>query len=85
MNYQERLLKAIPGGAHTYSRGYDQFPSNAPEILQRGKGVHVFDPKGEKFLDYGMGIRAVNLGYAEDKIDEAAINQIRNGTNLTRP
>ena len=45
MNYQERLLKAIPGGAHTYSRGYDQFPSNAPEILQRGKGVHVFDPK----------------------------------------
>jgi glutamate-1-semialdehyde 2,1-aminomutase len=36
--YQERLLKSIPGGAHTYSKGYDQFPSNAPEILEYGKG-----------------------------------------------
>jgi glutamate-1-semialdehyde 2,1-aminomutase len=85
MKYQERLLRAIPGGAHTYSRGYDQFPSNAPEILEGGKGVHIFDHRGEKYLDYGMGIRAVNIGYAEDKIDEAAIKQIRNGTNLTRP
>ena len=41
MNYQERLLKAIPGGAHTYSRGFDQFPVNAPQILARGK-VHTF-------------------------------------------
>lgn len=31
MSYQDRLLKVIPGGAHTYSRGYDQFPSNAPK------------------------------------------------------
>jgi glutamate-1-semialdehyde 2,1-aminomutase len=85
MRYQERLLKAIPGGAHTYSRGFDQYPTNAPEILESGKGVYVFDPKGNKYLDYGMGLRAVNLGYAESEIDEAVIKQIRNGTNLTRP
>ena len=85
MNYQERLLRAIPGGAHTYSRGYDQFPTNAPEILERGKGVYIFDPTGKKYLDFGMALRAVNLGYAEDAVDEAAIKQIRNGTNLTRP
>ena len=85
MNYQERLLRAIPGGAHTYSRGHDQFPANAPEILVRGKGVYIFDPTGKKYLDFGMALRAVNLGYAEDAVDEAAIKQIRNGTNLTRP
>ena len=85
MNYQERLLRSIPGGAHTYSRGYDQFPTNAPEILERGKGVYIYDSKGNEYLDYGMGLRAVNLGYAESEIDEAAIKQIRNGTNLTRP
>jgi glutamate-1-semialdehyde 2,1-aminomutase len=32
-----------------------------------------------------MGLRAVNVGYAEDEIDEAAIREIRNGNNLTRP
>ena len=85
MNYQERLLKAIPGGAHTYSRGFDQYPLNAPQILTRGKGAYIFDPEGKKYLDYGMALRAVNLGYAEDEIDAAAIEQIRNGNNLTRP
>lgn len=85
MNYQERLLKAIPGGAHTYSRGYDQYPINAPKILTRGKGAYIYDPDGNKYLDYGMALRAVNLGYAEDEIDDAAIREIKNGNNLTRP
>lgn len=85
MNYQDRLLKVIPGGAHTYSRGFDQFPSNAPQILAGGKGAYVVDPEGKRYLDYGMALRAVHIGYAEDEIDEAAISQIRNGNNLTRP
>ena len=74
---QERLLKAIPGGAHTYSRGYDQFPYNAPEILNKGKGSYVYDNKGNKYLDYGMALRAVNIGYSEKTIDQGAIKQIK--------
>jgi len=84
MNYQERLLKAIPGGAHTYSRGYDQYPKNAPLILKRGKGAYTYDDKENKFLDYGMALRAVNLGYANDEINNAAFQQIEYGNNLTR-
>lgn len=85
MTYQERLLKVIPGGAHTYSRGYDQYPKNAPEILVRGKRAYVYDTYDNEYLDYGMALRAVNIGYAEDEIDNAAIIQIKNGNNLTRP
>jgi glutamate-1-semialdehyde 2,1-aminomutase len=85
MNYQERLLGVIPGGAHTYSRGYDQYPANAPQILAKGKGAYVYDPAGRKYLDYGMALRAANIGYAEDEIDAAAIEQIKSGNNLTRP
>ena len=85
MDYQERLLKAIPGGAHTYSRGFDQYPANAPQILSRGKGPYVYAPDDSRFLDYGMALRAVNIGYAEDQIDAAAYEQTRNGNNLTRP
>ncbi|GFE58480.1 glutamate-1-semialdehyde 2,1-aminomutase [Geobacter sp. AOG1] len=84
MTYQERLLKAIPGGAHTYSRGFDQFPSNAPQILESAKGAYVFSPDGRKFLDYGMGLRSVSIGYAEDEINRAAFEQIEKGNNLTR-
>jgi glutamate-1-semialdehyde 2,1-aminomutase len=85
MSYQDRLLRVIPGGAHTYSRGFDQFPANAPQILAAGKGSYVLDPAGNRYLDYGMALRAVNVGYAEDAIDERAWQQIRNGNNLTRP
>jgi glutamate-1-semialdehyde 2,1-aminomutase len=85
MTYQDRLLKAIPGGAHTYSRGFDQYPSNVPQILKRGKGAYIYDENENEFLDYGMALRAVNLGYANDEVDSAALKQIKYGNNLTRP
>lgn len=85
MAYKNRLLNVIPGGAHTYSRGYDQFPSNAPEILKRGKGSYIYDENNNKFLDYGMGLRAVNLGYSNKKVNKAAFKQINFGNNLTKP
>jgi glutamate-1-semialdehyde 2,1-aminomutase len=84
MNYSERLNKVIPGGAHTYSRGDDQFPANAPQILEKARDVWVWDPEGNKYLDYGMALRAVTLGYANERINKAAFKQIENGVNLTR-
>ncbi|OJV21651.1 MAG: glutamate-1-semialdehyde 2,1-aminomutase [Bacteroidetes bacterium 41-46] len=85
MNYSERLNYVIPGGAHTYSRGDDQYPENAPQILEKGHGAYVYTPEGEKFLDYGMALRAVTLGYAEPTVAKAAFKQIEYGNNLTRP
>tara|TARA_B100000029_G_scaffold427370_1_gene436746 strand:+ start:2679 stop:4034 length:1356 start_codon:yes stop_codon:yes gene_type:complete len=83
--FTKALLKVIPGGSHTYSRGSDQYPLNAPSILSKGKGAYIFDEKKRKFLDYGMGLRSVNIGYAEKSINLGAIKQINNGNNLTRP
>ena len=80
----KKLLKNIPGGSHTYSRGFDQFSSNAPEIFYKGKGAYLFDNKNNRFLDYGMALRAVSIGYSEDKINKAAKRQIDLGNNFTR-
>jgi len=82
--YQKRLHELIPGGAHTYSRGDDQYPANAPAILEKGKGAYVWDAQGNKFLDYGMGLRSITVGYDYDEISEAGITEIRKGLNLTR-
>ncbi len=83
-DYRKRLHNLIPGGAHTYSRGDDQFPANAPQILERGKGAYVWAPDGKKYLDYGMGLRSVTLGYDFDQVSHAAIAEIHKGNNLTR-
>ncbi|MBC6110555.1 glutamate-1-semialdehyde 2,1-aminomutase [Pedobacter fastidiosus] len=82
--YSEKLHHLIPGGAHTYSRGDDQFPSNAPSILERGEGAYVFSPDGQKYLDYGMGLRSVNIGYGNKEIADACYQEIIKGNNLTR-
>lgn len=79
-----RLHRAVPGGAHTYSRGDDQFPAIAPPLLVRGKGAYVWDSAGTRYLDYGMALRAVTLGYADSRVNAAAAAEMENGVNLTR-
>jgi len=81
----ERAHRAIPGGAHTYSKGDDQFPSNAPRFIVCGEGAHVWDPDGREFIDWGMGLRSVILGHAYPRVVEAVTAAVRQGTNFTRP
>jgi glutamate-1-semialdehyde 2,1-aminomutase len=83
--FSARAHRVIPGGAHTYSKGDDQLPANAPEAFVRGKGARVWDLEGREFVDWGMGINNVLIGHAEDVIDEAAIAALRSGQNLSRP
>jgi glutamate-1-semialdehyde 2,1-aminomutase len=83
-DYKQRLHSLIPGGAHTYSRGDDQFPSNAPAIFERGEGAYIFDTGGNKFLDYSMGLRSVTIGYANKEIADACYDEIMKGNNLSR-
>src|SRR3954453_11363214 len=80
-----RLQELVPGGCHTYSKGDDRFPQNAPEMLQSGKGGMVYDASGRAFVDWGMGINNVLIGHAEDVIDDYAIEAIRGGQALCRP
>ncbi len=85
IGFSKEVHRLIPGGAHTYSKGDDQLPSNAPAAFVRGKGGRVWDLDGREFVDWGMGINNVLIGHAEDVIDDAAIAAIRNGQSFSRP
>ena len=82
---QHRSHSVIPGGAHTYAKGDDQYPELAPGFLVRGKGCHVWDVDGNEFIEYGMGLRSVTLGHAYEPVVEAAYRQMLLGINFTRP
>ncbi len=77
--------RLIPGGAHTYAKGDDQYPEQAPGFIARGKGCHVWDVDGNEFIEYGMGLRSVTLGHAFDPVVEAAYRQMQLGINFNRP
>jgi len=80
-----RLGRLVPGGAHTYAKGDDQFPDHLAPILIRGSGSHVWDVDGNEFLEYGMGLRSVSLGHAHPAVLDAVSEQLPNGSNFTRP
>lgn len=82
---QTRAHQLIPGGAHTYAKGDDQYPETAPPFIARGEGCHVWDLDGNEFIEYGMGLRSVALGHAFPRVIEAVRREVANGSNFTRP
>jgi glutamate-1-semialdehyde 2,1-aminomutase len=82
---QPKAHNLIPGGAHTYAKGDDQYPEQAPAFMAHGKGCHVWDLDGNEFIEYGMGLRTVTLGHAFEPVVEAAYRQMQLGINFTRP
>jgi len=82
---QPKAHRLIPGGAHTYAKGDDQYPEQAPVFITRGTGCHVWDMDGNEFIEYGMGLRSVTLGHAFEPVVEAAYRQMQLGANFTRP
>ena len=82
---RSRAHAVIPGGAHTYAKGDDQFPERSPGFIARGKGCHIWDVDGNEFIEYGMGLRSVTLGHAYASVIEAAYRQMLQGNNFNRP
>jgi len=82
---REKASQLIPGGAHTYSKGDDQFPKLSPHSIVRGKGARVWDVDGNEFVDWGMGLTSVLLGHAYEPIIEVIKKELDNGVNFIRP
>ena len=83
--HQRRAHRLIPGGAHTYARGDDQMPEWMPVVVDRGEGAHVWDLDGNRYIEYGQGLRAVTLGHAEPRVTAAAAGWLSRGAGFSRP
>ena len=46
-----------------------------PLALVKGEGAHVWDEKGDKYLDCFGGVLTVSVGHANPKVNEAIVNQ----------
>jgi glutamate-1-semialdehyde aminotransferase len=77
--------QAIAGGAHTYSKGDDQFPARAPAAIARGKGGRVWDLDGNEYVDCALGLGSVNLGHAYGPVLVRVREQLDLGVNFQRP
>ncbi len=82
---QRRLHELIPGGAHTYARGSDQWPEQMTPVLVRGRGARVQDLDGNWLVEYGMGLRSVTLGHGYAPVVQAVQTAAADGVSFSRP
>ncbi|MEW5728902.1 MAG: glutamate-1-semialdehyde 2,1-aminomutase [Pseudomonadota bacterium] len=82
--FTRRAEAVIPGGSHTYSRGRDRFPQQAPNGIVRGKGARVWDQDGNCLVDWSMGLSAVSLGHAAEAVNSAVCDAVQNGVLFQR-
>lgn len=82
---RKKASNLIPGGAHTYSKGDDQFPQLSPYSIVRGKGARIWDVDCNEFVDWGMGLTSVLLGHAYTPIVDVIKTELNNGSNFIRP
>lgn len=80
-----KAKKIIPGGAQLLSKRVEQFlPGQWPAYYTRAKGIEVWDLDNTHYFDMSsMGIGACTLGYADDDVNKAVIDAVKNGSACT--
>lgn len=90
LDQSEKLLgkakQLIPSAAQTYSKSYRCFcEGSAPAFLEKGDGAVVYDVDKNSYLDFILGLGPVTVGYNNVKINQAIVEQLKQGISFTQP
>lgn len=83
-----RAAAVIPGGIYGHlgpARGCHMPVSAYPFYASKAKGAHIWDSDGNKFIDHMSAYGTMICGYANNDIDDAALQACRNGDCTTLP
>ena len=83
--HQRRAHAVIPGAAHTYAKGDDQYPAHMLPVIARGNGCRVWDLDHNEYVEFGSGVRSVILGHGDPVVCRAAQRAMWDGINFARP
>lgn len=64
-------------------KNYSQIEGSYPYYATHAKGAYVWDVDGNKYIDYMLGYGSVILGHSDDRVNNAVIREVQNGTNLS--
>lgn len=80
-----KAKKIIPGGNQLLSKRQEMFlPNFWPSYYQKAKGVDVWDLDGSHYIDMSiMGIGSCVLGYGYNKVNQAVMKAIKEGSMCT--
>jgi glutamate-1-semialdehyde 2,1-aminomutase len=77
-----RADSVIPGGHHLSGRPLLS-EGRSPQYFDRAKGCRVWDVDGNEYIDFVLAFGPYILGYADERVDGPAVEQLRRGSLLT--
>ena len=83
-----RALDAIPSGVYGHlgpSEGLFLPITKWPLMSDHAKGTYFWDVDGNKYLDFMCAYGPNVLGYCDDDVDKAAMEQLKRGNCTTSP
>jgi glutamate-1-semialdehyde 2,1-aminomutase len=83
---KERARKVVPHLTGTFSRAAGAFVEGVyPVYAKSGNGSHFFDVDGNEYIDYGMSLGPITLGHNYEPMNQAIINQLKEGVLFSLP
>lgn len=80
----DEACNSILSGCQLYSKGPEtHIKGVSPVYIERGKDAHVWDPDGNEYIDYDMGLGPILLGYQYKPVDDAVIAQLKKGMGFS--
>ena len=71
----DKAIRRLPLGV---TSNFRYWGDDGTVYIKRGKGARLWDIDGNEYIDYRLGFGPAILGYADDRVDEAA----RNGMDI---
>ena len=72
-NIQTRDVEAL---LHPYTPLH-KLRENGPTVIERGKGVYVYDTRGKEYIEGMSGLWCAGLGFGDEELIDAATEQMR--------
>lgn len=79
---QRALRLLMPGRTHLVGAGPFLHPGDLTPMLARGEGARVLDVDGTWYVEYGMAMGAVTLGYGYFPVVRAVTEAVVSGTSF---
>lgn len=74
----------FPGGVNSPVRAF-RGVGGTPLFLKKGKGSRIWDEDDNEFIDYCCSWGPLILGHCNEKVEDAIITTVKNGTSFGAP
>jgi len=74
----------IPGGVNSPVRAFSSV-GGTPLFIEKGEGGHLVDIDGNKYIDYVQSWGPLIFGHADESIENAVIDAVKNGLSFGAP